>query len=37
MISGANHLEVPMVPDVAATVKVGAELMGVSPYSVKRG
>jgi len=36
MISGASHLEVPTAPGVAATVKLGSELMGASPYSVKR-
>ena len=36
MISGASHLEVPTDPGVAATVKLGSELMGASPYSVKR-
>ena len=36
MISGANHLEVPTAPGVAATVKLGSEFMGASPYSVKR-
>jgi len=36
MISGASHLEVPRVSGVAATVKPGPELMGASPYSVKR-
>ena len=36
MISGASHLEVPTAPGVAATVKLGSELIGASPYSVKR-
>jgi len=36
MISGASHLEVPTAPGVAATVKLGSELTGASPYSVKR-
>ena len=36
MISGANHLEVPTAPGVAATVKLGSEFMGANPYSVKR-
>ena len=36
MISGASHLEVPTAPGVAATVKLGSEMMGANPYSVKR-
>ena len=36
MISGASHLEVPIAPGVAATVKLGSEFMGANPYSVKR-
>lgn len=36
MISGASHLETPTAPGVAATVKLGSELMGANPYSVKR-
>ena len=36
MISGASHLEAPTAPEVAATVKLGLELMGANPYSVKR-
>ena len=36
MISGASHLEVPTAPGVAATVKLGSELTGASPYSVKQ-
>ena len=36
MISGARHLEVPTVPGVAPTVKLGPELMCANPYSVKR-
>ena len=36
IISGANHLEVPTAPGVAATVKLESEFMGAKPYSVKR-
>ena len=36
MISGANHLEVPTAPGVAATKNLGSELMGANPYSVNR-
>jgi len=31
MISGASHLEVPTAPGVAATVKLGSELIGANP------
>ena len=36
IISGASHLEVPTAPGVAVMVKLGLELMGANPYSVKR-
>ena len=36
IISGDSHLEVPMDPGVAAAVKLGSEMMGANPYSVKR-
>ena len=37
VISGASHLEPPTLPGVAATVKLGSELISANPYSVKRG
>ena len=36
IISRAKHLGVPTAPGVAATVKLGSELVGANPYSVER-
>ena len=36
MISGANHPEFPRDSCVARRVKLGSELMGANPYSVRR-